>query len=72
MEYVVVVVGRNRRVYTRVYKRDTPARIGNMVAHYMASEREKSAPEGFKIVGVDMDRTTNPYHRVFRIRYAPI
>ena len=72
MEYVVVVVGRNRRVYTRVYKRDNPNRIENMVVHYMASEREKSTPEGFMVVGVDMDRTTNPYHRVFRIQYAPI
>ena len=71
MEIVAVVVGRNRRVYARVYKRNNPDRIGKMVAHYMASEREKSAPEGFRVVGVDKDPTSNDYHWIFRLRYAP-
>lgn len=72
MEHIVTVVGRNRRVYTRVYKRDSN-RITRMAEHYYQMEAQKSAREGFRVTGmteIGPIERDGVCIRVFRIQYA--
>lgn len=65
--YLAVVIGRNRRVYARVYK--TPRRIKDMVEHYRQLENEKAMNEGFCVTGME-DISANDHVRIFRAQYG--
>lgn len=69
-ENLCVVIGRNRRVYARVYKMLN--RIDGFVAHYLEKEKTDCAckREGFRPVGVTLQRPTETVW-VFRIQYEP-
>lgn len=69
-QYLVSVIGRKRRVYSRIYQRNND-RITKMVEHYRQMEMEKSAREGFKVTNV-IDESPNEHVRVFRIEYEAI
>ncbi len=76
MIYIATVVGRNRRVYSRVYKRNN-GNIERMAEHYRQMEKEKSSYEGFRVTGL---QEIGPFEgngvctRVFQVQYeaAPV
>ena len=68
--YLAVVIGRNRRVYARVYKRPGK-RIAKMAEHYFASEMRKSRSEGFRATGME-DISPSDHIRVFKVKYNAI
>lgn len=72
-EHLAIVVGRNRRVYARIYKGipSLEKNIRRMSEHYLASEREKSASEGFAPDGMTLERP-NDTTWVFRVSYREI
>lgn len=72
-EHLAIVVGRNRRAHVRVYKETKRMEdyINQFAAHYLASEREKSAPEGFTPVDMTLERP-NDTTWVFRVLYKEI
>ena len=67
-EVLAVVVGRNRRVYSRVYKMVN--RIEAFSKHYYEMEKEKSRDEGFRPVNMKVKEYKDTV--VFRIQYEPI
>ena len=72
MVYVATVIGRNRRVYSRVYKRNSD-HITRMAEHYRQMEAEKSAREGFRVTGMtelEPHESNGVCTRVFKIEYA--
>ena len=68
--FLAVVIGRNRRVYARTYKRNN-SYITKMANHYKQMEVQKSACEGFRVVGMT-DESPNENMRIFRIQYADV
>lgn len=68
-EHLAVVVGRNRRVYARVYKMTN--RIDAFSTHYYETEIEKSREEGFRPVGMVLEKP-NETTWIFRVSYEPI
>lgn len=68
-EKLVVIIGRNRRVYARVYKLESyiPAFIG----HCTQKEGEKSAREGFFIGKVELE-SSDGKTMVYRCHYEPM
>ena len=72
MVYVATVIGRNRRVYSRVYKRNSD-HIKRMAEHYRQMEAEKSAREGFRVTGMtelEPHESNGVCTRVFKVEYA--
>lgn len=72
-EHVAIVVGRNRRVYARVYKPTSRMEwyIKRFSKHYLESERSKSFFEGFAPSGMTLERP-NDTTWVFRVSYKEI
>ena len=72
-EHIAIVVGRNRRIYARVYKETTRMEdfIKRFSEHYMESERCKSRIEGFVPSGMTLTRPDETTW-VFRVEYQPI
>ena len=68
-ENLVVVIGRNRRVYARVYKMIRYK--DGMVEHYLQSERTKAGREGFMPTGVVLFRP-NETTWLYRVQYEKI
>ena len=68
-EHLAVVIGRNRRVYARVYK--LPQYIEKFSRHYLESERMKSHPEGFVPTGMVLERPTETTW-IYRVQYQEV
>lgn len=68
-ENLAVVIGRNRRVYARIYKMVN--RIDGFSKHYYATEIEKSRDEGFRPVGMRLEKP-NDTTWVYHIQYEQI
>lgn len=68
-EVLAVVIGRNRRVYARVYKMIN--RIDAFSKHYYEMEIEKSREEGFCPVSMKLENPNNTTW-VYRIQYQTI
>ena len=62
-----VVIARNRRVYARVFKMDKA--LFAFAERYMTREAKKSIPEGFRPIGLSLDRFGDTY--IFKIDYVP-
>lgn len=67
--HLAVVIGRNRRVYARIYKMVN--RIDAFSKHYYAAEIEKSRAEGFIPVNMKLEKP-NDTTWIFRISYNEI
>lgn len=68
-EVLAVVIGRNRRVYARIYKRISC--IEGFSKHYYESEIRKSYDEGFRPVGMKLDKP-NDTTWVYHVQYEAI
>lgn len=72
-EHLAIVVGRNRRVYARMYK-ETPRMqdyIRRFSEHYYETEQHKSYGEGYHPASMVLEKP-NDTTWVFRISYHPI
>lgn len=67
-EVLAVVIGRNRRVYARIYKMTN--RIEAFSKHYYATETEKSREEGFRPVGMDVENHDGIV--IYRVKYESV
>lgn len=68
-ENLAVVIGRNRRVYARVYKMVN--RIDGFSKHYYNTEIEKSRDEGFRPTGMKLEKPNNTTW-IYRVQYEAI
>ena len=68
-DLLAVVIGRNRRVYARMYKKENS--IARFSRDYFEKERGKSEREGFRPVDMTMERP-NETTWVFHIRYEAV
>lgn len=68
-ENLAVVIGRNRRVYARIYKMTN--RIEGFSEHYYKREIEKSREEGFRPIGMNLEKPNNTTW-VYRVQYEAI
>ncbi len=68
-QHLAVVIGRNRRVYARVYQ--MPRYIEAFSQHYLESERRKAFDEGFIPVGLSLEKP-NDLTWIYRVEYAEI
>lgn len=69
-EHLAVVIGRNRRVYSRVYKMVN--RIDGFAKHYLEKEKYdcEYKHEGFRPTGLTLEKPTETMW-VFRVQYEP-
>lgn len=69
-EKIVVVAGRNRRTYSRTYKRESS--IAHFLNHCMEKEREKCLEkDGGGITPISLDELSNTDgFAVYRFNYA--
>lgn len=68
-ENLAVVIGRNRRVYARIYKMVN--RIEGFSKHYFETEIEKSRNEGFHPVSMRLEKP-NDTTWVYHVQYEAI
>lgn len=68
-ERLVVVIGRNRRVYARVYKLESY--IPAFLSHCVQKEGEKAAYEGFYASVVNLEKSDETT-MVYRVSYVPM
>jgi len=64
---LAIVIGRNRRVYTRFLKKESSIR--DFANRYADREREKSRAEGFEPVGMELEKP-NETTFIFTIKYS--
>lgn len=65
----VIVIGRNRRVYARMYK--TEKRIAEFSRHCCHKEIEKSRKEGFRPFCTSLERP-NDTTWIFHVQYEAV
>ena len=68
-EKCAIVIGRNRRVYARTFKKESS--IFAFAERYLPRESRKSIPEGFKPIGMDFCKLDDTTYR-FKIRFEEV
>lgn len=65
---IVVTVLGIRRVYSRVYSRESIF-IPRMVEHYRQKEAEEARENGYRVTGVIESAESTSHHRLFLFEY---